>query len=250
MAKIRKLNIFPKFKGEEGRDIPEDSIWETPLMYSPKGKLFYIALPKDWIDYTPTDLEIAKLLSAISIKSTHNREPAFVGEIEKTVIEKAEVYFGAFLLEKPQITKVIIYKIKFKKGRTNSLNEYERQDRIGLDFLICDRQLYGSKATFTEAYTYDVLGEPRTGYTDVTHYVGGENARSVGQYSSGEYRWMPWTEEREQYFTNLRVGMHNLIDMMEQITNDNKSFQALIDRGGANLLGTGKEGGNIGEQQQ
>lgn len=239
MGKMRKVNISPKFKDGEGDGIPEDSVWETHLMYSAKGKRFYIAIPEEWKDFVPTDRETAELVSSIAIKTVHRRELAFVGEIEATVIEKAERYFAAFLQEKPQIVKVVIYRIKYSKGESDSDSESERLDKISLDFLICERQAFGSKVIFTEHYKYTSGGREYNARNDWTHFVGGGNSRNRGYYSTGEYRWMEWTPEREAYFTNLRSGMHKLIDMMAQTTGDAETFQTLIDTGGALLLGTG-----------
>jgi len=251
MAKIRKVDILPKFKGDEGKEIPEHTVWETHLMYSPKSKLFYIAAPEEWKDFKPTNPEIAELMGGISVRSIHTREPALVGEIEKAVIEKAELYFGAFLLEKPQITKVILYIFKYSRGKDSNHYEHERLDEVSLDFIICERQEYGSLVTYTQPYTYGgPMNNEYTGQHDYTHYVEGGNPRGDRQfgYSDGKYRWMEWTQEREDYFTNLREGMRNLIELMVRVTGDSDSFQALIDTGGANLLGTGKT--NIGESDE
>lgn len=236
MGKIRKVNIKPIFKEGEGKGVPNDAVWETNLMYSTKSKLFYIAIPDEWKDFMPTDRNVGELVSKIGIRSQYTLSPAFSGTVEEDVIRKASRYFAAFLLEKPEIIKTILYKFGTTIGNNDS-HEHDRHDKVEFDFIVAERQVFGSKITYTHEYErHDRFsGENKTYREDVSNFIDGGSNRG-GWYNQGGYKWMEWTQEREDYFTDLRAGLRVIIKSMEEVASNNEGFKHLIDSGATNLL--------------
>lgn len=234
MAKLRKLTIEVHLE-----DTRERYHYETQMEYSPRDELFFIRMPEDQKQFEPEDKETRKMVSSMKIRGhIYDGVKAFSATTEIVVIEKAMQYFRAFLTAVRAHRKVILYKFLYRtkdisedRGRIGS--RMDRMQILEFGFVVGEENIVGSKKTYLRRWMDESPFEDQE--REMT-----EDLTGLTDKFSDNWDIMDWTPEREQFFENLKAGMHQMIEQVDGFVSDNESFAALIDQG-KNLLSTGKE---------
>ncbi len=236
MGKLRKLTI-----GVTLEETGESYHYVAHMEYSPGSKLFFIRVPEDQRGFQPEDKETKKLAGfGVLIRGSRGSSglsgsiPVFSAELETDAIKKAATYFRAFLTAVRATHKVIIYKFEYKtEGLSIGHNLYGpytgRKQALEFGFVVGEENTIGSKKTYLRRYSTKIINEE----VEVVEKLD----ELIDQY----HKWqvMDWTEEREQFFENLKKGMHGMIVAVDEFVSDNEVFAAQIDAGAKFLLTEG-----------
>lgn len=230
MAKLGKVQVRPAFDGRRG------SLYEVDMEYTTGDKYFYIRLPKHLLVFTPPDSEVRSWIKTLRIQRTD--VVVIWGDSEKEVSARANRHFAEYLHADTESRKVIIYQVLYMADQIYSPNvgSYHRNDP----------SFVNEKPEYTLQVDYMIATELKSGIR--TTYTREVNGKIIDVSNSGPLGYgriglvMGWTDEREEFFRNLKESMKSMIEMVDQMVKDSDDLATKIDAGTAHLLPAPTEG--------
>lgn len=144
--------------------------------------------------------------------------PILIGDSPKNVEHKLWSYLDFYHQNTYKEEKIIHYEIRFNSNKTPNNNQNisfantpAMSMKWGIHYLV----------TFADG-RQSVISHPYKSYGNL---VSSKFDYTLEKYNS-KYKWIPWTEEREQFFINTEKAMEDLISKVNNFFNQEPGLLA------------------------